>query len=131
MVHLGNNIAKLRGFRRIPQKEMASKLKISQQDYSKLEQKEQIDDDLLQLIADALDFPVEVIKHLDSNTSALSVNQQGGNTGSIFYQYPPDSEGVVQLYEKLLQEKENLLKAKDEIIQQKDELIQMYKQKAS
>ena len=115
MAHLGQNIARLRGFRQIPQKEMASKLKMAQQTYSNLENKAEIDEDLLERIAKALDFPVQAIKELDSH-SALSVNQQGGNTGSIFYQYNPN-EKMIELYERMIKERDETIKKKDEIIE--------------
>lgn len=118
MPHLGQNIARLRGFRKMPQKEMASKLNMAQQTYSNLENKAEIDEDLLDRIAAVLDFPVQAIKELDSQ-SVLSVNQQGGNTGSVFYQYNPN-EQIIELYERML-------KQKDELLKQKDQIIEMYK----
>ena len=115
MVHIGNNIAKLRGFRRLPQKDVATKLNLSQQEYSKIESKAQIDDDLLDRIAEIIDFPSEIIKGLDSGITIQSCNQQGGNSENIstgtYNQY--NSEKIVELYEKLLKEK--------------DEIIEMYK----
>lgn len=107
MSHLGQNIARLRGFRKIPQKEMASKLKMAQQTYSNLENKAEIDEELLDRIALVLDFPVQAIKELDSH-SVLSVNQQGGNTGSVFYQYNPN-EKIIELYERMLKEKDEVI----------------------
>lgn len=118
MAHIGNNIARLRGFRQIPQKEMAARLNIAQQTYSSLESKEEIDEDLLERIAAVLEFPVQALKELDSH-SVLSINQQGGNAGSVFYQYNPN-EKMQELYERMLKEK-------DELLRQKDELIALYK----
>lgn len=128
MIHLGNNISRLRSFRRIPQKDIASKLLMTQQEYSKLEGKEVIDDDLLQKIADIIDFPVEFIKQLDNNNSAFSFNQQGGNTGNIFNQYgSEEAKKITDHYEKLLLEKESVIQEKNKTIQQKDEMIEFYK----
>jgi transcriptional regulator with XRE-family HTH domain len=120
MVHLGNNIARLRGFKRLTQKELASKLNMRQQDYSKIENSASIDENLLEMIASVMDIPVELIRHLDGN-SAISYNQQGGNTGSIFYQ-ADTSEKIIEMYEKLL-------KVKDELLRQKDETIEALKKK--
>ena len=112
MVHLGNNIAKLRGFRRLPQKDIAHTLNMSQQEYSKIEGKAQIDDDLLERIAAVIDFPAELIRELDSNVTNQSFNQQGGNSGNIttevFNQYNP-TDKIVELYEKLLKEKDDII----------------------
>jgi len=109
MAHLGQNIARLRGFRKLPQKEMASKLGMAQQTYSAVESKAEIEEDLLDRIAIALDFPVQAIKELDSQ-SVLSVNQKGGNTGSVFYQYNPN-EKMIELYERMLKEKDDIIEA--------------------
>lgn len=131
MVHLGNNIARLRGFRRMTQKEVADKARMSQQEYSRLESKQTIDDDLLEIIASVLDFPVDLVKQLDS-ASVVNNNQQGGNAGNIFYQNE-NADHVVELYEKLLAEKDEVIKMQQGVIKDKDAVIEMYKnqQKAS
>lgn len=115
MNHVGNNIARLRNFRRMPQKEMAAKLNMSQQAYSTIENKPDVDDDLLERIAQVLEFPVDAIRELDAH-SVVSINQQGGNAGSIFYQYNPN-EKIQELYERLLKEKDDIIKSKDEVIE--------------
>ncbi len=123
MVHLGNNVARLRSFRRIPQKEMASQLAMSQQEYSRIEKKEEIDDDLLNKIAEVLDFPVEAIKHIESSTTIQTVYQQNGNSGNGFYVNANDK--IVEMYERLLKEK-------DMVIEMQRDVIELYKnQKAS
>ncbi|MBS1530567.1 MAG: helix-turn-helix transcriptional regulator [Bacteroidetes bacterium] len=115
MVHLGNNIAKLRNFRRIPQKEVASRLNISQSEYSRLESKAEISDDLLEHIADVINYPVDLIKELD-NSSIQSVHNSGSISDSIFYQNNPN-EKIQDLYERLLKEKDDIIKSKDEVIE--------------
>lgn len=115
MIHIGNNLAKLRGFRRMTQKEIAAKTKISQQEYSKLEGKPEIDDAMLEIIANAIDFPVELIKSMDSNGHVENVYQQDGNKGNVFNYDMSSNEKITELYERLLKEK--------------DEIIEMYKKK--
>jgi transcriptional regulator with XRE-family HTH domain len=119
MAHIGNNIAKLRGFRRIPQKDIAAKLSLSQQEYSKIESTSEIDENMLNLIAKALDFPVELIRSMDSNGHVENLYQQDGNKGHVFNYDFNSTEKIVELYERLLKEK--------------DAVIEMYKkqQKAS
>ena len=109
MAHLGNNIARLRGFKRLTQKELAGKLKMRQQDYSKIENSEQIDDDMLNLIGNALDFPVELIKSIDSNGHVENVYQQEGNKGHVFNYEFNSTEKMVELYERLLKEKDEVI----------------------
>lgn len=100
MVHLGNNVARLRGFRRIPQKEMAAKLGLTQQEYSRIENKDIIEDDLLEQIAKAIDFPTELIKELE-NSAIQNIHNSGSITDSIFYQNNP-IEKLEEIYERLL-----------------------------
>src|SRR3546814_925437 len=83
MVHIGNNIAKLRNFRRKTQKEMAAMLEITQPEYSRLEGKEHISDELLEKIATLLDYPTELISNLDGSP-AQNVYQNEGNNGNGF-----------------------------------------------
>jgi transcriptional regulator with XRE-family HTH domain len=110
MVHLGSNIAKLRGFRRIPQKDIAERLNITQQEYSRIESKDIVDDDMLERIAIELDFPVELIKTLD-NDKVQNVYQQNGNKGHVFNYDFSSAEKIVELYEKLLKEKDATIQA--------------------
>lgn len=118
MVHIGNNIARLRSFRRIPQKDMANRLGIKQQDYSRLEKKALIDDETLLKIAEELNFPVEAIKEMEASTTIQTVYQQTGNNGNGFYVIT--NEKVEEMYERLLAEK-------DEVIKMQKEVIEMYK----
>lgn len=125
MIHMGNNIAKIRGFKQVTQKEMASKMGMKQQEYSRVEKKQFIDDEMVDLVADILDVPAETIKTMDENISIQNIYQQSGNQGHVL-NYGDSSDKIIQLYEKLLQEK-------DRIIAEKDQVIEMYKrqQKAS
>ena len=117
MVHLGNNIAKLRGMRRLTQKEMASKLNLGQPEYSKIEQRSEIDDELLNLIANALEIPAEAIKNFnEAATINIITSTLHDNAGSVnnnpVYNFNP-IEKLIELYEQ--------------IIKDKDEIIEMYK----
>lgn len=125
MIHMGNNIAKIRGFKQVTQKEMASKMGMKQQEYSRVEKKQFIDDEMVELVADILDVPAETIKTMDENISIQNIYQQSGNQGHVL-NYGDSSDKIIQLYEKLLQEK-------DRIIAEKDQVIKMYqeRQKAS
>jgi transcriptional regulator with XRE-family HTH domain len=130
MAHIGINIAKLRGMRRITQKEMAAKLNLGQPDYSKIEQKAEIDDGLLESIAQALEVSPEAIRNFNEDaainiiSSTLHDNAGSYNSNPVFNFNPIDK--IVELYETVINEK-------NEIIKQKDEVIEMYKkqQKAS
>lgn len=120
--HLGQNIARLRGMRRMTQKEMAAKLNLAQPEYSKIEQKEEIDNDLLNLIAGALEVSPEAIKHFNEDAIIHNIsctfNDHATNT---MYQFSPVDQ-IIELYKTVIKEK-------DEIIKSKDELLEIYKSK--
>jgi transcriptional regulator with XRE-family HTH domain len=123
MVHLGENIARLRGLRRLTQKEMAGKLSLGQSDYSRIEQKAEIDDDLLELIANALEVSPEAIKNFDEkaiiNNISCNFNDNAVNT---VYQFNPVDK-IIELYERVINEKNEIIKSKDEVIEmQKQQL---------
>jgi len=107
-VHHGQNIKRLRDILGIKQERIAVGLSISQQAMSKLEQKEQIDDDLLDKISKIMNIPVEVIKNFNDeaaiNIVANNVNEFHEN--SSFFGYKPTFnplDRVIELYERLLQ----------------------------
>jgi len=110
---------------------MASRLNISQQEYSRLEQKPEIDDDLLEKIASVLDFPVEAIKHIEASTTMQTVYQNNGNTGNGFNVNATDK--MEEMYERLLKEKEAYIDNQKEIIRMQKDVIELFKkqQKAS
>jgi transcriptional regulator with XRE-family HTH domain len=120
MSHIGENIAKLRGLRRMTQKEMAAKVGLVQPVYSKIEQKEEIDDDLLKKIANALEVSPEAIKNFNEadliNNISCHFNDNAVNT---VYNFNP-MEKIIELYQTIINEK-------DETIKNKNEVIELYK----
>jgi transcriptional regulator with XRE-family HTH domain len=127
MVHLGENIARLRGLRRITQKQMAGKLKLAQSVYSKVEKREEIDDQLLEQIAAALEVTPEAIKNFNENavTNIISCNFHDNAVNAVYNFNPMDKLFQVVTENKDLYER--LLKEKDEKLQLKDEVIALYK----
>lgn len=98
-MNIGHNIARMRSFQGIKQEDMAKRLKISQQAYSKLERSEDIADDVIQRIAYEFGCTPEVLKELGDGPFVQSFNQSGGHV--IGCQFNP-IEKIVSLYEELL-----------------------------
>jgi transcriptional regulator with XRE-family HTH domain len=126
--HIGHKIERIRELRGMKQETLASALGISQQAISKMEASEQIDDDRLQKVANALNVPVEAIKNFNEDTAiniiATTVNNHD-QSALVFYNptFNP-IEKIVELYERLLkteQEKNALLESmiKSKLIQSK------------
>ena len=115
-VHQGRNIKRFRDILGVKQEALAAKLEMTQQAFSKLEQKEQIDEKTLNKVAEALQIPVEAIKNMTDEAAFNIIGNTFQNDSSDYvYQYkcnfnPIDK--VVELYERMLkaeQEKVRLL----------------------
>ena len=63
MAHIGKNVSRLCGLFQIPLTEMAVQLKMAQQDYTKLEHRETIGDDLLDKIAAIFKYLPRKLSH--------------------------------------------------------------------
>jgi len=126
--HIGRKISRLRELKGFKQEYLAQQLGISQQAVSKLEQSENIEEEVLEKVAKILDIPAEGIKQFSEeavlNIVATTFNSHDSST-SIAYQSslnfnPLDKlieayEENKKLYERLLQverEKNELLKGK-------------------
>jgi transcriptional regulator with XRE-family HTH domain len=110
-VHHGRNIKRLREMIGMKQDALALELgeDWTQQRISLLEQKETVDDPLLQQVAGALKMPVEAIKNFDEEgainiiTSSITNNDNSSVYGH--YNFNP-LDKVIELYERLIKEKE-------------------------
>jgi len=120
IAHVGRNILRIREIRGVKQEALASALNISQQAVSKMEQSENIDDERLKKVADALGVTVEDIKNFrEENVFANHVYGEH-NTISQIYSQPISEihvfnqinnplEKVVELYERMLKEKDAMI----------------------
>lgn len=113
--HLGYNVAKLRSFMGIKQEALAQELNISQQQMSQIEQREVIEEGVLESIANILGTPIELIKNFDEESVIYNINHYNvhdnsfsdSSTAQVFNPI----EKIVELYERLLEsERKNLHK---------------------
>jgi transcriptional regulator with XRE-family HTH domain len=103
----------------VKQEALAADLGISQQEVSKIEQQEEIEEEMLSQIACVLGISPEVIRDFDVEKAIYNINNIRDNTfeqgaTSIAQQFNP-IEKIIELYERLLQserEKVDLLKNK-------------------
>jgi len=120
-IHEGRNVKRIREILGVKQEALAVDLGLSQQAISQLEQKEALDADMLNKIAEALKVPAEAIKNFDEekannffNTfNDNSVSHVIGNYGTYNFnpieQWMQALEENRKLYERLLQsEKEKV-----------------------
>lgn len=124
MQHIGRNVSQLRNFRRLKQQDIARRLGMSQQNYSLIENSESIDDEMLNKIAEIIDFPVEAIKSLNSDSQQSFFNSgsisdsifyPGNISDSVIYQNNP-LEKIVELYERLLESEKEKVKLLEGVI---------------
>ena len=116
---IGQKVERIRTFRGFKQEYLASKLGVSQQTVSKIEQQEEIEENLLKQIAEALGVTPEVIRNFDEDKITYIINHQYNiynneikdNATNNFVFNP--IEKIAELYERLLtteREKNELLK---------------------
>lgn len=103
-VHHGRNIKRLREMLGVKQEYMARELNLTQQAVSKLEQKEVVEDDILDKISKVLNLPVDAIKNLNEEaTFNIIANSYHDNASSVNYNcnFNPIDK-IVELYERLV-----------------------------
>lgn len=123
-IHHGNNVRLARTWKKVTQDDLADRLNMYQSEVSKLENQEEIDDQLLDKISNALSVPVDFFKAFDPEAAIYNFTfnnqpdavkviaeenskdavQQGQGELNITYNYPLDD--LKELYERLLQEKD-------------------------
>lgn len=121
---IGQKVERIRMFRGIKQEYLASKLGISQPQVSKIEQQEEIEEDLLKQIADILGVTPEAIKNFDDEKITYNINnyydihdieiKDNASSNFVAQQFNPIGK-ITELYERLLtseREKIELLKGK-------------------
>ncbi len=131
--HHGHSIKRIREIQQIKQKTVADFLSTTlneswdQSKVSLLEDKEEIEDKLLAVIAQVLNVTPDIIKdfNADAAVNIITNNNSGEHSFSINnnqYNINPVDK-LVEVYDELLKAKDELLKVKDELIKVKDELI--------
>jgi transcriptional regulator with XRE-family HTH domain len=119
---MGQKVERIRTFRGIKQEYLASKLGISQPQVSKIEQQEEIEEELLKQIADILGVTSEAIRNFDEDKITYNINnyydihdieiKDNASNNFVAQQFNP-IEKITELYERLLnseREKMELLK---------------------
>lgn len=117
--HVGRNLQKIRVYMGVKQEALAMDLGISQQEISKIEKQDEIEEGVLAQIAGVLGVSPEIIRDFDVEKAIYNINNIRDNTfeqgsTSVAQQFNPIDK-IVELYERLLQserEKIELLKNK-------------------
>jgi len=125
-IHHGRNIKRFREMLGIKQEAFATELgeDWNQKKVSLLEQKETIEDDLLQQVAKVLKVPVEAIKNFDEQAAINYINtfndssvNHGANLNYYCTFNPIDK--VVELYERMLRDKSEMIEKLEGLLKDK------------
>ena len=127
-VHHGHNCRRIREASNISLEDLAKKIKISVPQLSEYEEKEILEDPVIESLADALGVKPETIKNLTEDTVnnyMIQHNYDGSNSGAgnvsvqtvtSTFSFNP-IEKIVELYERIIKEKDSTI----EILKDKTE----------
>ncbi len=131
-VHQGRNVKRFREMLGIKQEALAFDLgdDWSQKKISLLEQRETIEDSLLQKISDVIKVPVEAFKNFDEEKAINIISNTFDNCqqpASVFYnstvnqidEFVKLHEEKIALYERMLKEKDNMTSRLEDLIKNK------------
>jgi transcriptional regulator with XRE-family HTH domain len=128
-IHQGRNVKRFREMLGIKQEALAYELgeDWNQKKISLLEQKEEIEENLLSQIADALKLPVDAFKNFDEEQAINIISNTFHHTQGLvnynptFQNNPIDK--LIQLHEEKIVLYERMLKEKDEMMARLEKLI--------
>jgi len=127
-IHLGRNIKRFREMLGIKQEAFATELgeDWNQKKVSLLEQKENIEEDLLQQVAKVLKVPVEAIKNFDEKAAIVYFNtfndSSFSHSNGAFSAYQctfNPIEKIVELYEALVKSEKEKVELLERILNEK------------
>lgn len=125
-IHQGRNVKRFREMLGIKQEALALDLgdDWNQKKVSLLEQKETIEDPLLQKISEVLKIPVEAFQNFDEEQAIniIASNFHDNATGVIVNNYNPIDK-ILQLHEEKIALYERMLKEKDDMMYRLEVLI--------
>ncbi|OPB98015.1 helix-turn-helix domain-containing protein [Elizabethkingia occulta] len=129
-IHQGRNVKRFREMLGIKQEALAFDIggDWNQKKVSLLEQKEVIEDALLQQIAEVLKIPVEAIQNFDEEQAVNIISNTFDNGAFLNMGHTPTFninpiEEIKKLHEEKMELYERMLKEKDEMITRLEKLI--------
>ncbi|AZA56144.1 helix-turn-helix domain-containing protein [Chryseobacterium shandongense] len=128
-IHQGRNVKRFREMLGIKQEALAFDLgdEWNQKKISLLEQKEEIDENLLKTISQALKIPVEAFQNFDEEQAINIISNTFDNCqqpASVFYNSTVNqTDQFVKLHEEKIALYERMLKEKDEMMDRLEKLI--------
>ena len=120
--HHGRNIKRLREMLGVKQDAIAFELNITQQSFSEMEQKEVIEEKMLEKIAAIMNIPIEAIKNMNEETTYNYINTFNNNDNAAYnfqtYNFNPVDK-IIELYERLNKEKDEKIALYEKLLNDK------------
>lgn len=124
--HLGYNVKRLREILGVKQEDLAERMQLSQQSISKLENKEDMDNETLKKVAVALNIPEDAIRNFtDEGAVHIVSNTFSGSYSALYNNSTINNpiEKIVQLYDEKVALYERMLKSEQEKVALLEELL--------
>ena len=124
--HLGYNVKRLREILGVKQEDLAERLHLTQQTISKIENKEDLDNETLEKIANAMNIPSEAIKNFTDERAINSIsNTFSGNYSALYNNSTINNpiERIVQLYDEKVALYERMLQSEKEKVALLEDLL--------
>ncbi|ACT92077.1 helix-turn-helix domain-containing protein [Dyadobacter fermentans] len=127
-IHEGRNLKRFREMMSVKQDALAVELgeDWNQQKISQLEQKEKIDNDILEQVAAILKIPAEAIRNFDEEqaiTVICSTFNDNSQIGTLINNYNNPIDAVLKLHEEKMALYERMLKEKDEMMERLERFV--------
>jgi len=115
-VHHGRNVKRLREMLGIKQEVLAEELGLSQQTVSRFESQEELEENILNKIANLLHIPVEAIKNFNDDIAVNIIsNTFNEQAQAIAYQYNFNPiNKIIKLYDEKIELYERMLKVEQD-----------------
>ena len=102
-IHLGDHVRRMRTALGVKQSALANELGTTQQNISRIEQEEDVDDVTLERIAKALGVTADAIKNFTEEGAVFHIQTMNDNSVGMLNQYNFNPiEKIVELYDALL-----------------------------
>ena len=123
--HLGYNVKRLREILGVKQEDLAERLNLTQQSVSKIENKEDLDNETLEKVANALNIPEDAIRNFTDEGAVHIVSNNFSDNSSAYNSYTINNpiERIVQLYDEKVELYERMLKSEQEKVALLEELL--------
>ncbi len=122
--HIGRKIMQMRELLGVKQEAIAEKLGVSQQAVSKIEQKEEVDEDTMTRVAKALGVSTESIKNLDEEATVYNIVTQKTMPGTLGKQ----DDQKLNLLEKWMEAMEEIKNLYQQLLKSEREKVALLQQ---